>query len=48
MAKAKNKAKKRTAKKKELPTKLNMSFEEAIELSLKTRMPDKKRTLNNG
>lgn len=38
MAKA---IKKKAVKKKETPTKLDMSFEEAIELSLKTKMPAK-------
>jgi hypothetical protein len=40
MGKAKKKAKKKTAKK-EFPTKLDMSFEEAIKLSIQTKMPKK-------
>jgi hypothetical protein len=43
MAKAKKKkdSKKKSTKKEEKPTKLNMSFEEAIALSVKTKIPKK-------
>jgi hypothetical protein len=40
MAKAAKKAKKKTPKK-ETPTKLNMSFEEALRLSITTKVPKK-------
>jgi hypothetical protein len=36
-----NKTLAKNNKKKEEPTKLNMSFEEAVALSLKTKMPNK-------
>jgi hypothetical protein len=41
---AKKKAKKKITKKKEEPLKLDMSFEEAIAMSIKTRMPKKKKS----
>ena len=41
MGKANKKARKKTAKKEPL-TKLDMTFEEAIKLSIQTKMPKKK------